>query len=255
MIFSANLGFLWTDRPFLERLVAARAAGFTMVEFHDQAQQVGPEAVRDALGDLKVVGLNARMGETSGVAAMPGREAEARADIAEAIAAARTVGAGAIHVVSGLADDPDRHSRLAERLAEASAEAPELTFLVEPLCRQARPGYAVASVEEAAEVIRLAGVPNVKIMFDCYHVQRQSGDVLARFREHFDDIGHVQIAGGLTRQEPDRGELNYAFLLPAFVEAGYTGPIGCEYTPATTVEAGLSWRDAFTAPAGSPASL
>ncbi len=41
MIFSANLGFLWTDRPFLERIAAARAAGFSAVEFHDQAQRGG----------------------------------------------------------------------------------------------------------------------------------------------------------------------------------------------------------------------
>lgn len=246
MIFSANIAFLWTDRPFLERIAAARAAGFSVVEFHDQAQLEGPETVREALGDLKVAGINAKMGETSGVAAMPGHEAQARTEIAEAIAAARTVGAAAVHVVSGLTQDADRHRRLAERLAEAAADAPELTLLVEPLCNAARPGYAVASVEEAAEVIRLSGAPNVKIMFDCFHVQRQSGDVLARFRDHVDHIGHVQIAGGLTRQEPDRGELNYPFLLPAFVEAGYTGPFGCEYTPATTVEAGLGWRDAFT---------
>ncbi|UOM32940.1 TIM barrel protein [Acuticoccus sp. I52.16.1] len=253
MIFSANIAFLWTDRPFLERFAAARAAGFTVVEFHDQAQLEGPQVVREALGDLTVAGINAHMGETAGVAAIPGREAEARAQIAEAIAAARTVGAAAVHVVSGVTQDADRHRRLADRLAEAAADAPDLTLLVEPLCEAAKPGYAVNSVEEASRVVRLSGAPNVKIMFDCFHVQRQSGDVLTRFRDHFDEIGHVQIAGGLTRQEPDRGELDYAFLLPAFVEAGYTGAFGCEYTPATTVEAGLGWRDVFTRPTGSAA--
>ena len=32
--FSANLSFLFTERPFLERFSAARAAGFAAVEFH-----------------------------------------------------------------------------------------------------------------------------------------------------------------------------------------------------------------------------
>ena len=32
--FAANLSFLFTERPFLERFAAARAAGFAAVEFH-----------------------------------------------------------------------------------------------------------------------------------------------------------------------------------------------------------------------------
>ena len=32
MRFSANLGFLWKDRPFLDRIAAARAAGFEQKE-------------------------------------------------------------------------------------------------------------------------------------------------------------------------------------------------------------------------------
>lgn len=248
MIFSANLGFLWTELPFLERIEAARRAGFTMVEFHDQAQTAGAAAVNAALDGMAVASLNVRMGETGGLAALPGREAEAKADIQAAIETARAVGAKAVHVVAGVTDDPDREYRFAERLAEASALAPDLTMLTEPLCPQARPGYTVSSLEQAASIVRRIGAPNVKILFDCFHVQRHGGDVLARFEAHADLVGHIQIAGGLTRQEPDRGELNYHFLLPAFVAAGYTGAFGCEYVPATTVEAGLGWRDAFTGP-------
>lgn len=245
MIFSANLGFLWTELPFLERIEAARRAGFAMVEFHDQAQEAGGAAVAAALGDMKVASLNVRMGETGGLAALPGREAEAKADIAAAIETARIVGATAVHVVAGVTDDPDREARFAERLAEAAALAPELTMLTEPLCPQARPGYAVYSLEQAGAIVRRVGAPNAKILFDCYHVQRAGGDVLARFEAHADLVGHIQIAASPGRDEPDRGELNYSFLLPALVRAGYRGPFGCEYTPATTVEAGLGWRDAF----------
>ena len=32
--FSANLGFLWPDRPLLERIDAAAAAGFKAIELH-----------------------------------------------------------------------------------------------------------------------------------------------------------------------------------------------------------------------------
>ena len=32
--FSANLGFLWPDRPLLARIDAAAAAGFKAIELH-----------------------------------------------------------------------------------------------------------------------------------------------------------------------------------------------------------------------------
>jgi hydroxypyruvate isomerase len=244
--FSANLGFLWTEKPFLERIAAARASGFTLVEFHDDAQREDLTAVKAALGGTPVVSLNTRMGDTSGVAALPGEEAQARADIAAAIETARALGAGAVHVVSGKTEDAGAQDRLVARLVEASEAAPELTFVVEPICPQAMPGYFLNTPEQAAGIIDRAGRDNVKILFDCFHVQRAGGDVLARFRTHVDMIGHVQIAGGFTRAEPDRGELDYRFLLPAFRDAGYDGPFGCEYRPRTTVEEGLSWREAFT---------
>jgi hydroxypyruvate isomerase len=243
--FSANLGFLWRDRPFLERIAAARSAGFTTVEFHDEAQREDPAAVVAALEGLPVAGLNARMGDTAGCAALAGRREEAQADIAAAIATARAVGARAVHVLSGRTEDPAGGDRLASRLREAADAAPELVFLIEPLSPQASPGYFLSTVEQAAEVLERVDRPNARILFDCFHVQRASGDVFDRFRRHLPLIGHVQIAGAPGRNEPDRGELDYRWLLPAMQDAGYEGPFGAEYVPLGTVEEGLGWRDAF----------
>jgi len=244
--FSANLGFLWKDRPFLERITAARAADFPFVEFHDDAQGEDVSAVKAALGGTPVVGINTRMGDTAGAAALPDAEETARADIAAAIETAEALGAHAVHVLSGKTDDAGAQGRLVARLTEAAERAPDLVFLLEPISQAAMPGYFMNTPEQAADVIERVGKPNVKIMFDCFHVQRAGGDVLPRFRTHVDRIGHVQIAGGFTRAEPDRGELNYSWLLPAFRDAGYDGPLGCEYVPTGTVEDGLAWRSAFT---------
>ena len=92
--------------PFLERIGAAAAAGFDAVEFHDEAQGADPDALAAALAEtgLPVCGLNVRMGDTAGCAAIPGAEAQARADIDAAVAVADAVGAGAIHVLSGRTD-------------------------------------------------------------------------------------------------------------------------------------------------------
>ena len=80
--FSANLGFLWTDRPLPDAIHAAHAAGFDAVECHwpydIPADQV--HAALQATG-LPMLGLNTRRGAPgeNGLAALPGREADARA--------------------------------------------------------------------------------------------------------------------------------------------------------------------------------
>jgi len=243
--FSANLGFLWKELPFLERIAAARAAGFPAVEFHDQAQEMPREALREALAGLSVIGLNVRHRDTNGLAALSGREGEAADDIAEAVALALDIGACAVHVLSGRTAGAGGAQRLAERLTEAADAAPALTILIEPICPQSIPGYFLTTLEQAADVLSMVDRPNAKILFDCFHVQRAGGDILARFRTYQDIVGHVQIAGGLTRAEPDFGEINYAWLIPALQDAGYEGAFGAEYVPRASVEEGLGWREAF----------
>ena len=97
MRFSANLGFLWRDLPFLERIARAAAAGFDAVEFHDDAQAADPAALGAALAQagLPVLCLNTSMRE-GGLAGVPGREGNARAHIDRAIEVAKAVGAGAL---------------------------------------------------------------------------------------------------------------------------------------------------------------
>lgn len=45
-MIAANTGFLFKDRPFIERIAAAAAAGFDAVEFHDEAQRENLDDVR-----------------------------------------------------------------------------------------------------------------------------------------------------------------------------------------------------------------
>lgn len=241
MRFSANLGFLWRDLPFLERIRRAGAAGFDAVEFHDDAQGEDEGALRDVLAEtgLPVIGLNTAMRE-GGLAGVPGREADARADIARAIDAAQAIGAGAVHVVAGEAEGPRAWGAYRANLRYA-VERSDLTILVEPLSEAARPGYLLHDLDAAVAVARETGV---RVMFDCFHVEMQHGATLARFRDCIDVIGHVQIASVPDRREPTTAgdRLDYATLLPAMREVGYTGPFGCEYVPAASVEAGLGWR-------------
>ena len=250
MRLSANTGFLWTERPFLDRIAAAGAAGFDAVEFHDEWRGVAEDDLRAALREsgLPVVGLNAAMGETGGKTALPGREREARDEAAEALDMAALLGAEAVHLLAGSVEAEDAAMacyRANLGWAAERAAARGIAVLIEPLSRAAKPIYPLRTVADAAEVIEAVGARNLQILFDFYHVHAEGCDIPITFRTHRERVGHVQIADPSSRHEPEfDGPYAIGPLLTALRAAGWDGPTGCEYVPRGAVEAGLGWREA-----------
>lgn len=242
--FSANTGFLWKDRPFLDRIRAAAAAGFDAVEFHDEAQSEAPAELKAVLEDtgLPVCGLNVRMGATAGCAAAPGEAERAGDDFLKALEVAESVDAGAIHMLAGYAEGPEAAEQYRKVLDFCCGQT-DRTVLIEPICRAKMPGYFLKDVDQASEILADVGKPNLKIMFDCFHVREESGDILTAFERVRAAVGHIQIASWPDRSEPGTGEPDYSRLLPAFQAAGYRSCFGCEYVPSGDTDARLAWRD------------
>lgn len=249
--FSANTGYLWTDLPFLDRIRQAAIHGFDAVEFHDEARRTDRRELKEVLAQtaLPVGGINVRMAETFGCAAIPGQGDQARRDVDEAIEIAEDIDADAIHVLAGLTSGQAAHAAFLKTLRHA-LDHTDRTILIEPVCAEQLPGYFLRTIEQAAEVISDVGNPRLKIMFDCYHIFREGGDLMANFSLYAGNIGHVQIAAAEGRAEPFPGEIGYGDLLPAMRSCGYAGRFGCEYRPAGTTEDGLSWRDVLCDDAG-----
>jgi len=249
--FSANLGFLWRDLPLLDAIRAAKRAGFDAVEFHYPYDvPAGDVAALMADVQLPAVGLNTRPGNPAagdlGLCAVPGREDEARAAMDEAVAYAAAIGAGYVHVMAGKAErTPEARSTFLRALDYAAAGAAEIggIVVIEPLNARDAPGYFLRTTEEAAELIAALGRDNVKILFDCYHVQISEGDLTRRFERLKPLIGHVQIAAVPSRAEPDEGEIAYDRLLPALQALGWSGFVGAEYRPRSSMDAGLGWLE------------
>lgn len=250
MKFSANLGFLWKDLPLAEAIRAAAQAGFAAVECH-WPYDVPAAETRAALAGtgLPMLGLNTRRGDVAigenGLAALPGREADARAVIDEAIGYARATGSGAVHVMAGNTSGPRARAAFLENLRHACAEAGPITILIEPLNPYDAPGYFLNTTGQAAEIIRAVGAPNLRMMFDCYHVQIIEGDVIRRLAGLLDLVGHIQIAAAPDRGPPDHGELDYAHVLREIAALGWTRPIGAEYRPDGATEQSLGWMARF----------
>lgn len=250
MRFSANIGFLYNDLPYPERIRAAKRDGFDAVECHFPYAYEADEiiAVLEETG-LPMLGLNTRPGESFGHLAMPGQEVEARAAIDEAVAYGAAIGAGNVHVMAGKSGGGSAAERCyRENLRYAVDKAGEhgMTVLIEPINHRDAPGYHLSTVEHGVEIIGALDAGNLRLMFDCYHTQVMQGDLTTRLRENLEVIGHVQIAAVPDRGEPDAGELHYERLLGALAAMGWDAPVGAEYTPrGGSTEAGINWLAEF----------
>ncbi|MBF9198063.1 hydroxypyruvate isomerase family protein [Microvirga terrestris] len=248
--FSANLGFLFSDRPDIQRVAAAAACGFKAVEMH-WPYHVPALDMREALAahNLTMLGLNMPVGDTPadlGLGAIPGRESAFQHALDQALSYGSTIQASAIHCLAGIVSSDNLAS--AERIFIANLQMAAdragqvgMTILIEPMNHRDRPGYFLRYVEQAAAIVGQAGRRNIKLMFDCYHVQITQGDLITRLRTHLDLIGHVQIAAVPSRMEPDEGEVSYREIFRTLDNLGYQGWVGAEYKPRGRTEDGLGW--------------
>src|SRR4051812_49045970 len=257
--FAANLSMLYPELDFLDRFAAASRDGFRAVEYlfpydFDPAQLAA--RLRD--NGLQQVLFNAPPGDWTsgerGFACLPGREAEFRASIDQALGYADALQCTRIHVMAGLLPEGESreslHGLYVERVRWAAVRAAErgVDVLVEPINTRDIPGYFLNRQDDAHQVLREAGVAKLKVQMDLYHCQIVEGDVSTKIRLHVPsgNVGHVQIAGVPERHEPDIGEVNYPYLFTTLDQMGYEGWIGCEYRPRAGLapggtSAGLGW--------------
>ncbi|VEI67178.1 Hydroxypyruvate isomerase [Serratia fonticola] len=105
--FAANLSMMFTEHSFLDRFDAAAAAGFKAVEFlfpYDYPADLLAEKLQQ--NGLQQVLFNTAPGDVGagewGLAALPGREQDARADIDRALEYAIALKCPNVHVMAGV---------------------------------------------------------------------------------------------------------------------------------------------------------
>ena len=225
----------------------AKRHAFRSLEFHDEPHKENLAGLKNLLSEieLNVNGMNARMGDTFGCAAIPDQANKARNEIKDAITIAEDLGAKALHILSGVTEYNKTSISTYISNLNFALDNSKISILIEPVCEEQLSGYFLRTIDQAAAIIDKIDHPRLKIMFDCYHIYKESGDLVKNFADHADKIGHVQIAAAENRAEPFPGALNYSDILPEFKRLGYQGAFGCEYRPSGSTEGGLGWRDPF----------
>lgn len=170
-------------------------------------------------------------------------------EVNASVEAAKKVEAKRLVVLTGneLGGMP-RSEQMANAVAALRAAAPILekngiTAVVEVLNTYVdHAGYFLYYVRDAAELIDRVGSPNVKILFDIYHVQIMEGNLIQNIRMNIDRIGHFHIGDNPGRHEPGTGEINYRNVFRAIYDLGdrYQGYAALEYGRMAPLEENLA---------------
>jgi len=113
------------------------------------------------------------------------------------------------------------------------AEANGVTVCVELLNSKVNhPDYIGDNTPYGAAIIAAIDSPNVKLLYDIYHMQIMEGDVIATIGKYKDQIGHYHTGGVPGRNELDATqELNWPAVTEAIVATGYKGIFAHEFIP------------------------
>ncbi|MFK5635876.1 MULTISPECIES: TIM barrel protein [unclassified Ornithinimicrobium] len=262
----ANLSVLFTELPLLARPAAARAAGFTEVEYwwpFDGQPRPSQDAVDDLVqaisaAEVQLTAMNLYAGAMAkgnrGVVSHPHRGQDFRDSVDIAIGIGSRLGTRLFNVPYGRRltsvseQEQDAAATEALTFAARAAEAIDATVLVEPL--SGFPDYPVKTSRAALEVIdrvrRYVDPASIGFLLDQYHLATNGEDVLADLEFVVPYLRHVQVADVPGRGAPGSGDGAVKRFVGELLAKGYDGAVALEFVPnGSTEESLVTWRTEF----------
>lgn len=234
--FSLMLWTLPKTLNFQQQLQVAADAGMNSVEVGSEYENWTEAEWTSNLAKLKELGLEVD-------SAVPGRNALAdhskrgalHDDIMRALPGCKRLGCNQFIYTA--------YTRVPDQTPEAQRAAivdtlkytadllakDNIEVVLEPIDLLEYPKEAVPSVAEAFEITRAVGSPLIKVLYDFYHEQRGSGNLIEKLDKNIDQVGLVHIADVPGRHKPGTGEMNYDNIYRKLAELNYSRVIGFEW--------------------------
>lgn len=244
MQWSVSIQLMWDGLPFPDRVRAAAAAGFDLVDLWDQRQS-DIDGVAAACRETGI-GINGFFGTRDTQLCDPAAKGDVLDEISRNLDVAVRVGARQLHVFSNairpgglVVPSPDLP---VERLLDACAETLEaaadrvagsgVQLVLEHLNTVFLPRYlwddAATSVELAQRIGRF---DQVAAVFDSFHQQLTHGRLAETLDAGLPWFGRVDLAQVPGRFEPGEGEIDLGYLLRLLGERGWDRTVTFETTP------------------------
>jgi hydroxypyruvate isomerase len=237
--FAINAEMWFHGVPFLQKLERIAALGFPAFE-------MWPWRGRDfTLDQLKAKTQELGLVQTQMTAwgfepgmNDPKNHDAAVKEIEASCEAANFLGVKLLCVVGGN-DQPgmtqeQMHENIVTCLKRAApiAEKRGVTLMLEPMnVRVDHKGHCLYGSPPTLKIVRAVNSPNVKIMWDLYHMHISEGDLCGHMKEGIDQIAYFQLADHPGRHEPGTGEIHYNRVLKEAWDLGFRGYVGAECTP------------------------
>jgi len=237
---------LWTLKgPFEQRMETAAKGGVQSVELVSEHVAWNDQQIKDA----KKLAQSLHLGMDTIIATpdwggrpvslvRPEQRENFLADVRQAIVFAQKLEIPQIILMSGNAvpgkTRDEQYASMLEgvkRAADLAAKA-NLTLIIEPLNNKVdHKGFFLDNCVDGLRLVREAGTPHVKLLFDIYHEQVQLGNVIRSLTDAAPQVAVFHIADNPGRHDPGTGEMNYDNIYKAIAKTGFKGYVTMEYVP------------------------
>lgn len=236
--FACNIEQWFRPMPFLERIAAAKAIGFSAVEMWNPNHKQSGKTPESIALEIK----KQKMRLTSYSPNPPNFADPAKEDafwewLEIAIESGKTLGVPNFNVtghklVEGLSINQmvENYTSLLKQAAPRLEEV-NMVATIEPYNPYTHRGHFIYGNEPALSVCREINSPSVKINWDFFHMQRTNGNLITHLENGFDQVAYIQLADSPYRNQPGTGEVAYGNVLTRLRELGYKGFIGAEFFP------------------------
>lgn len=243
MLRSVSIQLMWADLPFPERVRAAAAAGFDLVDLWDWRNS-DIDSVHAAAVDAGI-GINGFFATRDTSLSDRGSRRAVLEEIKTNLEVAVRVGARQMHLFSNairpggsvVPSPPLARDTLLQHCLETLQEAADLVkdsdvqLVLEHLNTLFLPGYFWDDVNMTTGLARALNRPEVGVVFDAYHQQLGQGRLTDSLIGSLPWLARVDLAEVPGRFEPGAGEIDLGYLLRVLAEHQWDGTITFETSP------------------------
>lgn len=243
----------FTDLPFEQRIEKIASVGYKYIEFwHPEGTFDGKMVDLTCSKDAKMLkktandngikfndfAFGAWDGSIGGSPTDAADHAKWFVQIQKMLDFANAIGCPKGIILSGMTQKNLSAEKMNENLLTAFSKAAQMAekagvvLVIEPLNSLVdHGGYYLDKTAQAVKIIREVKSPNLKLLFDVYHIQIMQGNIIAFIETNIDIIGHFHSAGVPGRAELFDTEVNYPAIIRKIDQLGYDGCFGLEYFP------------------------
>jgi hydroxypyruvate isomerase len=135
---------------------------------------------------------------------------------------------------AGMSDDEGARNTIAGlNRVKRIAEDHGVTICLELLnSKRDHHDYMCDHTAWGVRVVQEVNSPNVKLLYDIYHMQIMEGDLIATIRANIQSIGHFHTGGVPGRHELDgTQEVRWDGVMRAIADSGFKGYVAHEFVP------------------------